>query len=278
MKNVYSAGAINGVNDNGGLSGWAGNNPTIINSYCISEVQNGSQFCRCNGSSNTNTWGQDQITGTMLTDGTLCAKLGYAFRQNIGSGHPCFDQAQGFVTEIKDAGWSTQYITTSDVTIPSGIEAFAGVVNGSAITLVSISDAIAAGEPVVLKGAAGLYNFMPTTGATSAASNDLSGSNGSVTGGDGIYALAKKGEEGQEVVGFYPVAATVTIPAGKAYLEYTGSNGVKGFTFVFDDDATGIVSPLGETEEGAAIYNLAGQRINKMQKGINIVNGKKILF
>ena len=26
------------------------------------------------------------------------------------------------------------------------------------------------------------------------------------------------------------------------------------------------------------IYNLAGQRLQKMQKGINIVNGKKILF
>jgi hypothetical protein len=28
---------------------------------------------------------------------------------------------------------------------------------------------------------------------------------------------------------------------------------------------------------GQSIYNLAGQRLNKMQKGINIVNGKKIL-
>ena len=37
------------------------------------------------------------------------------------------------------------------------------------------------------------------------------------------------------------------------------------------------VSPLGETEEGAAIYNLAGQRVNKMQKGSNIVNGRKVL-
>ena len=27
-----------------------------------------------------------------------------------------------------------------------------------------------------------------------------------------------------------------------------------------------------------AIYNLAGQRINKLQEGINIVNGKKILY
>ena len=28
---------------------------------------------------------------------------------------------------------------------------------------------------------------------------------------------------------------------------------------------------------GQSIYNLAGQRMNKMQKGVNIINGKKIL-
>ena len=37
------------------------------------------------------------------------------------------------------------------------------------------------------------------------------------------------------------------------------------------------VSPLGETEEGAAIYNLAGQRLSRAQKGINITNGRKVL-
>ena len=31
-------------------------------------------------------------------------------------------------------------------------------------------------------------------------------------------------------------------------------------------------------EKEGAIYNLAGQRLQKMQKGMNIVNGKKILF
>lgn len=44
-----------------------------------------------------------------------------------------------------------------------------------------------------------------------------------------------------------------------------------------DDDIIVGVSSLGETEEGAAIYNLAGQRLAKMQKGINITNGRKIL-
>ena len=54
-----------------------------------------------------------------------------------------------------------------------------------------------------------------------------------------------------------------------------GSANVKMFVNM-DDDATGIVSPLGETEEGAAIYNLAGPRVSKSYKGIVIENGKKI--
>ena len=45
---------------------------------------------------------------------------------------------------------------------------------------------------------------------------------------------------------------------------------------VLRDYETGITSPLGETGEGAAIYNLAGQRLSKPQKGIYIENGKKI--
>ena len=43
-----------------------------------------------------------------------------------------------------------------------------------------------------------------------------------------------------------------------------------------EDVITGV-SPLGETEEGAVIYNLSGQRLQKSQRGINIVGGKKIL-
>lgn len=44
-----------------------------------------------------------------------------------------------------------------------------------------------------------------------------------------------------------------------------------------EGDATGISGiTSGNTQKGL-LYNLAGQRISKMQKGINIVNGKKIL-
>ena len=38
------------------------------------------------------------------------------------------------------------------------------------------------------------------------------------------------------------------------------------------------ISSLKEKEGVAEIYNIAGMRLSKMQKGINIVNGKKVLI
>ena len=43
------------------------------------------------------------------------------------------------------------------------------------------------------------------------------------------------------------------------------------------ENPDGIVSPRSDDEEAGVIYNLAGQRIMKMQKGINIIDGKKVL-
>ena len=88
--------------------------------------------------------------------------------------------------------------------------------------------------------------------------------------GVGKYVLAQP--EGEEV-GFY-LASTGTIKAGKAYLE--NASGVKAFLFA-GDDATGLERVQDVQEVQGAIYNLAGQRIQKMQRGINIVGGKKIL-
>lgn len=65
-----------------------------------------------------------------------------------------------------------------------------------------------------------------------------------------------------------------SIKGFRAYFDLPGEAAVKALV-VDGDDATGIASPLGEME--GAIYNLAGQRLNKVQKGVNITNGKKIL-
>ena len=78
---------------------------------------------------------------------------------------------------------------------------------------------------------------------------------------------------------FYNVDSDVTLKAFRGYITVDSGSGVKALTFDFDDDATGIsLMEDGRSQmEDGAIYNVAGQRIQKMQKGINIVNGKKIL-
>ena len=49
------------------------------------------------------------------------------------------------------------------------------------------------------------------------------------------------------------------------------------FPLIFKDDETGLNLTPSLSEGKGAIFNMAGQRINKLQKGINIVNGKKVV-
>ena len=151
------------------------------------------------------------------------------------------------------------------------------------MTLTS-KESVPAGTPIVIKAEAGNYTLTKIdTTPESVTGNLLEASDGTVEGdGSTIYALGvgKTGDyEGK--IGFYLVDDDVTIPAGKAYL--TVGAGVKEFlTFDFGEDDPDGISEIEngklKVEEEEAIYNLAGQRISRMQKGINIVNGKKVLY
>ena len=69
-------------------------------------------------------------------------------------------------------------------------------------------------------------------------------------------------------------AAAPNVPGFRAYLNVPSS--VKAFFF---DKADGISSVENgqSTMENKAIFNIAGQRVAKAQKGIYIMNGKKVL-
>ena len=77
----------------------------------------------------------------------------------------------------------------------------------------------------------------------------------------------------------YKSTGTTNINAFRAYLkDKTTASGVKLF-IDGEEIATGILTiDNGQLTIDNAIYNLAGQRLQKIQKGINIVNGKKVLF
>ena len=159
---------------------------------------------------------------------------------------------------------------------PADVEAYACQVLPNEYVHLEQVFAIPEDEAVVLK-VEGTYTFQPSTSAVSMdVDNDLLPSDGNVQGGETIYALSKQ----NGVVGFYPVSSSIKVPAGKGYLVISANVGgdVKAFYgFDDEDDATGLSRLNANENLNEAIYNLAGQRIMKMQKGINIINGKKIL-
>lgn len=136
---------------------------------------------------------------------------------------------------------------------------------------------VPAGKAVLVQGTASTpYELTPAEGAADATfSTDLKASDGTVTAaGDKIYAFGTLNGKS----GFKLVSNGITIPAKKGYLELTGTTAAKPTFFAFDGIGTGISHIEADADlENAAMYNLAGQRVDKSYKGVVIVNGKKML-
>lgn len=67
-----------------------------------------------------------------------------------------------------------------------------------------------------------------------------------------------------------------TLDAFRSYFSTVGDISAHEMTVTFEDEVTGI-SRVATAEEAQAIYNLMGVRQAKLQKGLNIVDGKKVL-
>lgn len=188
------------------------------------------------------------------------------FAAAAGTNHRSFWKFTELEPQSITAAGYASYCASEDI-IVLGAQAYKGTVVGSYVSLTEVND-VPAGSAVILKGS--LYATVAKTATSDMTGNDLQPSAG-ITADGTQYCLADKSNG----VGFYQVQAGTVIPAGKAYI--SSGAGVKAFYFE-GDEATGIEtlsnSPLIKDEN---IYNVAGQRLNKMQKGINIVNGKKIL-
>ncbi len=251
---------------------------SIVNSYYQGSAVNGAPS---DGVTPT-TCEATEADAEQLASGEVAYKLGSAWYQTIGAGadaNPVLDSSREKVLYVGAAGYSTFYDADNDWALSSyngDAKAFIGMLtpSGGALHLEEIDD-IPAGTAVIISGT--YYNKVSTTATASTTGNILIGSTDYTVPADrDIFALGII----EDAVGFYPVVAGVTIPAGKAYLDLTGSAVKEFLTFVFDDDdPTGINEELRmkNEESSEVIFNLAGQRLNKMQKGINIVNGKKVL-
>ncbi|MBO7119380.1 MAG: hypothetical protein J6W03_03565, partial [Bacteroidaceae bacterium] len=217
--------------------------------------------------------------------------------------------AESIQLAIDESGYATTYLPFPATPAEADLKVYTGTINGNGVsqwlTLSALEGTIPTATPVILNATPGTYTFTIGTGGGSTEpegddlniydstvdgeqalvkgkvpeleNNDLMGSFEPID-AVGKYILAQP--EGYEI-GFYKATSGVIQPC-KAYLEV--ASGVKGFTFKFDDNTTGIkdISDFNDANnlknQNGAIFNLAGQRLNKVQKGINIVNGKKVLY
>ena len=137
---------------------------------------------------------------------------------------------------------------------------------------------VPADEAVVVysDNGAGTYQIPVTQNAASLEGNLLKAilSPFSVTLENSIYCIDTQ----NNVSAFFPVTAGTTIAKGKGYLDFSSSSFKPEYILLDpNDDPTGIKSSSsnGELER---VFNLAGQRLQKPQRGLNIVNGRKVNY
>lgn len=140
------------------------------------------------------------------------------------------------------------------------------------VTAKEFTGVVPAGGAVLVKGTANTtYTLTPATteGDATFATALLTGA----TKADGTqYGFTTK----FDTPAFAQVVSGQDIPAKKGYIVLNGASAAK-YSICFDDEATGIHTIEAASAANAAMYNLAGQRVDKAYKGIVIVNGKKYL-
>lgn len=167
-----------------------------------------------------------------------------------------------------------------EVALPEGVKAYTATINGNGYTIdLAEVSTIAANTPVIVYAENGL-NATVLSGKAVKSNNDitfgcLTGVYANTVAAHGSYVLQNQ----NNVVGFYPVLNDdVTIPANRCYLTPVGEDDERAKAYYFDiDSATAIEAVSALTAGKAQIYDMNGRKLNKLQKGINIVNGVKVL-
>jgi hypothetical protein len=99
-----------------------------------------------------------------------------------------------------------------------------------------------------------------------------------------FYSLSLNKDRDEGSIGFYwnqPNGEAFEMPAHRAYLAVEKTEGTQPVSsFTFSDMGTGINGVIAEEQSVGDIYTLMGVRVNSnsLQKGIYIVNGKKVII
>lgn len=211
------------------------------------------------------------------------AKLSHWSSADAGSTLFLYEEGTSANVTVSDAGYATVCIDYP-VSIPKDVEVYTvTAVEGSSAKMTKVEGVLPENTGVIVKAAADNYDF-----AISAL--PVSATNGNFLVGDVVdtevtaakdkayYVLSKQ----KDGVGFYKAALTdnkFKNNANKAYLPVTvqTESAARFLNFDFGTE-TAIESIEGaENAANAVIYDLSGRRVQKVQKGLYIVNGAKVI-
>ena len=176
---------------------------------------------------------------------------------------------------VSSAGYATYCSDKALDFTGTGITAYVGTAVGDKLTFTPITQ-VPANTGLLLVCADGTTADVPViASAPAVADNCLTGVTEATILTADDYILNVVGGK----AGFFKAGNDhKNLKANRAYIPASVGAGVKSFALDLEDNADGIEETLSDSLlKSENIYNLAGQRLSKMQKGINIVNGKKVL-
>lgn len=172
------------------------------------------------------------------------------------------------------------FSSTEDVIFAPGVEVSTVSVVDKKIQLTAVeNNYVPAGTGVLISSTADKALYLEGSLAESQIADDnmLVAASVAMEGDFLFYKLAYNNYTLKTDLGFYWGAAdgaAFSAKAGGAYLAVPNATAVKGWKL--DGAATAIQGV--NNQDTKAIFNLQGQRIQKMQKGINIINGRKVIY
>lgn len=195
-------------------------------------------------------------------------------------------QQNAFTTNALTVGNVSANIATYSspfpVNLPDGVDAYIAKQDGENIVLQKITGALPANTGVILSSETAKKDCIPTVRTTeplatvNAEDNKLVATTGSAVDAN-VNAYVLSQNNGTAV--FKKLSSSDrTIKQYKAYLKLDGAQSAQLMNFAFaGSDLTGIQNVTETSAKSKTAYDLAGRKVGKLQKGIYIVNGKKVI-
>lgn len=186
-------------------------------------------------------------------------------------------KANAYLVTTNAAGWAS-FCAAENTTLSGEAKTYVcTAVDNNIVTLEPVTH-IPANEGVFIKGEPNAtYQIAPAKTGDAVSINLIKGCLTATTlaGTEGAYILGVKNGK----AGIYQVTSSITVPAGKAYLQPATTGLAKFLSIAFPGSTTAIegIEADSKTSSANKKYNLAGQRTESKQ-GIIIMDGKKYII